>query len=77
MKKTILLFLIASTFYNHANCQITEGNWLVGGNASFSQLKSSSTSAAKFKQTNFQITPLVGYFLKDNLPPDSIHHLLM
>jgi len=26
MKKTILLILIASTFYKHANCQITEGN---------------------------------------------------
>jgi len=65
MKKTILLFLIASIFYNDADCQITKDSWMVGGNASFSQLQSSSTSAAQFKQTNFEITPLVGYFLMD------------
>ncbi|MGN6540899.1 MAG: outer membrane beta-barrel protein [Ginsengibacter sp.] len=64
MKKTILLILISFSFY-HGNSQITKDNWLVGGNASFSQLQSASTSAAKYKQTNFQITPLVGYFLKD------------
>ena len=65
MKKTILLFLIVSTFYNHANSQITKGNWLVGGNATFSRLQNSSTASAQFKQTNFEIRPVFGYFLKD------------
>ncbi len=65
MKKSILLFLIAFIFCNNANCQITKGNWLVGGNATFSRLKNSSTASAQFKQTNFEIRPLLGYFLKD------------
>ncbi len=37
----------------------------MSGSASFSQLQSSSTATVQFKQTTFQITPLVGYFLKD------------
>ncbi|MCO5237936.1 MAG: hypothetical protein M9904_14575 [Chitinophagaceae bacterium] len=65
MKKIILLLFITSAFYNIADCQITKENWLVGGNAAFSQLQSSSRSAAQSKRTSFQITPLVGYFLWD------------
>ncbi|HET7115472.1 MAG TPA: hypothetical protein VFI29_03235 [Hanamia sp.] len=64
MKKGLLIFTTTFFIFN-AKSQITKDNWLVGGNASFSQLQSSSTSAAQFKQTNFQITPLVGYFLWD------------
>ena len=65
--KTILLCLTAFTFYNHANCQITKGNWLVGGNGTFSRVQNSSTASAQFKQTDFEIRPLLGYFLKDKL----------
>jgi len=65
MRKKILLIIIAFTFYTQANCQITQGNWLVGGNATFSRLQSSSTAAAQFKQTSLAISPLIGYFLKD------------
>lgn len=65
MKKTILLFFIASIFFNKANSQITKDNWMVGGNATFSNLQSSSTASAQFKITNYQINPLVGYFLED------------
>lgn len=65
MRKFILLTVFSSFFNYGANSQITQGNWLVGGNATFSKLQSSSTAAAQFKQTNFQINPLVGYFLKD------------
>jgi hypothetical protein len=65
MTKSILLFLIAFIFCNNANCQITKGNWLVGGSATFSRLQNSSTASAQFKQTNFEIRPLLGYFLKD------------
>lgn len=49
------------------NGQITKGNWLVGGNASFSQQNPSSTAIAMFKQTDFQITPFAGYFLMDKV----------
>lgn len=65
MKKSILLFLIAFIFYENASSQITKGNWLVGGSAIFSRLQNSSTASAQFKQTNFEISPFIGYFLGD------------
>jgi len=65
MKKSILLFFIAFIFYHNADSQISKGNWLVGGNATFSRLQNSSTASVQFKQTNFEIRPLLGYFLKD------------
>ncbi|MCO5237934.1 MAG: hypothetical protein M9904_14565 [Chitinophagaceae bacterium] len=65
MKKAILLLFIASSFYNIADCQITKGNWMVGGNATFSTFQNSSTASLQYKQTDFQIAPLAGYFLWD------------
>lgn len=65
MQKTFLLIIAASFIINNANSQITKGNWLVGGSASFSSIKNGSAASAQFKQTNFQISPLAGYFLKD------------
>ena len=65
MQKTILFILIILSTSNTAYNQITKGNWLVGGSASFSRLQSSSTATLQFKQTNIQISPLVGYFAED------------
>lgn len=65
MKKNLILIVIYSFIIKNANCQITKGNWLVGGSASYSSLNSLSTASTQFKQSNFQITPSVGYFLKD------------
>ena len=53
------------TRYSKHKISITENNWLLGGSTSFSSLKSSSTASTQFKQTSFQISPLVGYFVKD------------
>jgi hypothetical protein len=61
MKKTILLFLIASTFYDHANCQITKGNWLVGGNASFA-FSNAGPRDNSSKTTDLRLVPNIGYF---------------
>jgi len=61
MKKTILLFLIASTFYDHANCQITKGNWLVGGNASFT-FSNAGPRDNSSKTTDLRLVPNIGYF---------------
>ena len=63
MKKTILLILIASTFYKHANCQITEGNWMVRGNASFVFSKASGDNNTK--TANLSLAPNIGYFFMD------------
>jgi hypothetical protein len=64
MKKTILLFLIASTFYHQANCQITKGNWMVGGNARI------ETQQEKLNQSDItswaiKLSPDIGYFFID------------
>jgi hypothetical protein len=64
MKKTILLILIASTFYNHADSQITKGNWMVGGNASFVFSKASS-GGSDSKTINLRLAPNIGYFFMD------------
>ena len=64
MKKTIL-FLLYSLFLISAKAQIAKGNWLLNGSTSFSYFKSSSEAAAQFSQTNFQISPKIGYFLRD------------
>lgn len=65
MKKRVLLILSAIFFILTAKSQITKGNWLVGGNASFSSLQNSSSASVQFKQTNVEISSLAGYFLKD------------
>lgn len=64
MKKTILLFLIASAFYNHADCQITKGNWMIGGNATF-LFSESYTGGADTKTTTINLAPDIGYFFTD------------
>lgn len=63
--KSILSFLITLLLNSYAISQISKDNWLVGGNAKFSVLKNSSEASLKFKQTNFQINPTIGYFLAD------------
>ncbi len=64
MKKTILLFFIASAFYNHADCQITKGNWMIGGAASFKSSKYDFGGVSS-KQTLVQLSGDVGYFIID------------
>lgn len=65
MQKIFLLTIISCFSIKNINGQITKGNWLVGGSASFSQKNLSITTNALYKQTSFQITPLAGYFLLD------------
>ena len=62
MKIFSILLVVVVLISIKSKSQITKGNWLVGGNASFSLLKSSSTASIQFKQTNIELTPTVGYF---------------
>ncbi len=64
MKKSILLFFIAFIFYNNADSQITKGNWLVGGNASF-LFTNSNTGGINSKVNKIDIAPDIGYFFID------------
>lgn len=64
MKKIILLILIASAFYNHADSQITKGNWLVGGKGNF-LFNNSNTGTNDAKTTTINLAPDIGYFFID------------
>lgn len=63
--KSIFLSIAICFFTIFSFGQITKNNWMIGGNASFSSLKSSSTASLRYKQTSIQISPIVGYFIKD------------
>lgn len=61
---TIVLFSIAS------NAQITKGNWMVGGNGSFSSTSYETTnsdgSTNKGKVSQLAVFPNIGYFIVNN-----------
>jgi hypothetical protein len=64
MKKIFpTLFFLFITFIS--NGQITKNNWLLSGNANFSTQKNSSMASLQYKQTDFQISPMIGYFFID------------
>jgi len=63
MFKTIVLISIAClVLSNPATSQITQGNWMIGGNASFNSDKIHSTNVTT---TNIQLSPGIGYFIWD------------
>jgi opacity protein-like surface antigen len=70
----VCLLLILPT--NSSNCQTDKGNFLIGGQASFSFLcynsswKTDNGSGLIAKQRNFQFTPQLGYFISKNLLVD-------
>jgi hypothetical protein len=63
-KKTLLAALVASIFYNTANCQITKGNWLVGGSASFERQRE-NMQGTEFIGRDLNLVPNIGYFVAD------------
>jgi hypothetical protein len=67
MRTKIFLFLFVSGFAESVSCQITKGYWLLGGNASYSRLKSNSAASINYTQTDAQLNCGVGYFLIDKL----------
>jgi hypothetical protein len=66
MTKSILLFFTAFTFYNHANCQITKGNWLVGGSGQF-QKQREDLRGSDIRGLVISASPDIGYFIFDKL----------
>jgi len=63
MKKKILLIIMVFTFYTEGNCQITKGNWMVGGNANFVFTNTGGNNVTK--TTTINIAPNIGYFFID------------
>jgi outer membrane protein W len=66
MKKTILMIFIASIFNNDANCQITKGNWLIGGSGQF-QKQHEDLQGSDIRGLAISVAPDIGYFIFDKL----------
>lgn len=65
MKKLFISFFLFSLLQS-AHSQLTKGNWLVGGNASFSSANSTYKTpnlSQKSDELNLSLSPNVGYFL--------------
>lgn len=67
MKKNTFLLCLLLLCMQPANAQLTKGNWLVGGNGSFSSTKFGSDAFPNYKSTNFSISPDFGYFIFDKM----------
>lgn len=70
MKKVILTFLFAGAFVA-SQAQTEKGTWMLGGNIGFSTSsstsKSNGTTVDGPSYTNFNISPMAGYFIMDRL----------
>ena len=60
--KKIALFLIVLTFAFTAQAQLTKGNWIIGGNATYSKNASKGTDAGNSKIRALDILGNIGYF---------------
>lgn len=65
MKNTFLLAIICLLITIKGNCQLTKGNFLIGGNASFSSTKFKNTLTSNYTLTELNISPNIGYFFAD------------
>ncbi len=65
MKKTTL-FTLTILFVFAANSQITKGNWLMGGSASFASIRY-NVLGEKTKRTDISLAPAIGYFFADKV----------
>ncbi len=69
MKKLIISYLFI-LFCLAANSQITKGYWLIGGSGKFDSYNQKTilgTLNTEWNYTNIDISPSVGYFLKDRV----------
>ncbi len=70
MKTLKSIFIALVLFTISSNAQITKGNWMVGGTASYNNTTFESTSSngntTNGKGSNIIVSPTVGYFLANN-----------
>lgn len=65
MKKLTVLVLAVLSVSTKINSQITKGNWLLGGNISFSSTSLKSEIGQKNTFFILQVAPDIGYFIAD------------
>lgn len=66
MKINKILFVATIFIVMSSNAQITKGNWMMGGGASFGSFKSTS-GEINSQSTAFSVHPTIGYFPIDKL----------
>lgn len=66
MKKISILALSIVFINFKVNCQITKGNWMIGGNATFASNNVQALGTTN-KYTEIQLLPNAGYFFADKL----------
>lgn len=67
MKRIILLLSLLGLQSKYLEAQITKGNWLLGGNVSFSNVVTTDNAGSSYTTSTFTITPNAGYFFIDKL----------
>lgn len=67
MKTIKTLFLAILLFTMTTNAQITKGNWMVGGDGSFSNSKATNSTGIIGSSNGVGISPNIGYFFTDKL----------
>jgi hypothetical protein len=60
--RKILLYIIFFCFSVNASSQITQGNWLIGGNISYVKNNSEGTDATNSKSREISVSGNIGYF---------------
>jgi hypothetical protein len=66
MKSIKLFFIAIILFALNTNAQITKGNWMVGGNASFKTYKSENINTGNIDKNSYiELSPNFGYFFLD------------
>ena len=64
MKTIKLIFTLSLFSFLTSNAQITKGNWMVGGSASFKSYKSENINSGNIEKNNYvELSPDFGYFL--------------
>jgi hypothetical protein len=67
MRKSFLFVIVSCFVFFSANSQITQENWMVGGNASFISQKSGAAVSTPQNSTHFTLSPTIGYFILDKM----------
>jgi hypothetical protein len=63
----ILTALLGIFFCTCVHCQITQRNWLMGGNGSFSHSDETLNGNVQVNSNTIDLSPNIGYFLVDRL----------
>ena len=69
MKTIKLIFTLTLFSFLTSNAQITKGNWMVGGNGSYSNKESytNNFNSSKLKTSEIDLKANIGYLFVDNL----------